>query len=118
MTIDATIWHYPRCSKSRKSLKILKQQDVDITIRRYFDDPPDPETLAETIELLGIKPKELVRTKESLYDELNVNEKSMTDRQWIELMVENPRLIERPVVITENGAVIGRPPARVYDVVL
>ncbi len=115
MSSNAIIWHYPRCSKSRKTLQILEEEGVEVTIRRYLEDPPDAQTLAETIDRLDIAPHQLVRTKESLYGDLDIEEETMTDEQWVELMVNHPKLIQRPVVICDTGAVVGRPPERVHE---
>ncbi len=116
MSIEATIWHYPRCSKSRKTLAILRNQKASITMRDYLEDPPDADTLAEVVELLKIRPYDLVRKSENLYHELDVDAGALSDRDWLELMADNPLLIQRPIVLTENGAVIGRPPEQVHEI--
>ena len=115
MTKKATIWHYPRCSKSRKTLALLEEKDLELTIRNYRDDPPDIETLRQAIQKLEISPAELVRKKDKAYKELEINAGEMTDDDWLELLAENPALLERPIVLTEKGAVIGRPPENVED---
>lgn len=116
MSEKVTIWHYPRCSKSRQTMEILEGEELDIDERRYLDDPPDADTLADVVDRLGIEPRQLVRTKESLYRELDVDEDSYTDRDWLELMAEYPKLIQRPVVLTDAGAAIGRPPEAVREI--
>lgn len=103
-----TIWHNPRCSKSRDALSYLEDKEVDLNIVKYLDETPTKEQLQQTLKLLDISPRELIRTKESLYKELdleNVND----DEKLIIAMVENPKLIERPVIINGNKAVIARP---------
>lgn len=112
----ATIWHYPRCSKSRKTLAILRDQGLDITVRRYLDDPPSSEELADAVDGLDIDAYELIRTKEDRYKELDVDEEAMSDDDWLQLMADNPKLIQRPVVFTDNGVALGRPPENVYDI--
>ena len=116
MTDHATIWHYPRCSKSRKTLALLEAADLTVEIRPYQQDPPDAEQLAIVIERLGISPRELVRRGDKFFKELAIDADSLDDQGWIDLMVEHPRLIERPVVLTDKGAVIGRPPERIKEI--
>ena len=110
MSKVATIWHYPRCSKSRKALALLRDEQAEITLRPYLDDPPDRQTLKAAVQQLGIPPEGLVRKKEDLYAELEVDADSMSDDDWLDLLAEHPKLIQRPVVFTDKGAVIGRPP--------
>lgn len=115
MTKKATIWHYPRCSKSRKTLALLEEKDLALIIRHYRDDPPDLADLREAIEKLEISPAELVRKKDKAYKELEISAGEMTDDDWLDLLAKNPALIERPVVLTEEGAVIGRPPENIEN---
>lgn len=107
------IWHNPHCSKSRAALALLEEAGVAPAVRRYLDDPPDAEELARVLGLLGRHPWELVRTGEDSYRELGMRdwprEPSHT-RRWIAAMVDHPRLIERPIVIEGDRAVVGRPP--------
>lgn len=106
------IWHNPRCSKSRAAMAALEDAGVEPTVRRYLDDPPDAEELARVLGLLGRHPWELVRTGEDAYRELGMADWSREPadtRRWIAAMVEHPRLIERPVVIDGDRAVVGRP---------
>lgn len=115
MSSDVTIWHYPRCSKSRKALALLRDQGLDVTVRRYLEDPPETATLEEAIEELGVAARELVRTHEELYSELDIGDREddMDHGDWIELLAEHPKLLQRPLVFTDTGAVVGRPPERV-----
>ena len=102
------ILHNPRCSKSRAGVALLEEKGVEFEIIKYLDDPLTPDELTTVIEKLGIRPLELVRKNEADYkDELA--DKELSDEEWILAMVENPRLIERPVVINGDKAVIGRP---------
>lgn len=116
MSSTATIWHCRRCSKARKTLAILRDQEVKVTVRYYQEDPPDLKTLADTVEQLGIEPRELVRTKDAKYRELEIDEENFDDSDWLQLLADHPELIERPVVFTEAGAVIGRPPEKVFEI--
>ncbi|WP_281614258.1 arsenate reductase (glutaredoxin) [Flammeovirga sp. SubArs3] len=108
------IWHNPRCSKSRESLNLLKEGNNDIEIREYLKDTPSKEEVTEIINLLGIKPLELIRKGEAIFKE-NFKGKDLSDDEYIQAMVDFPKLIERPIVIKDNKAVIGRPPSLVLD---
>lgn len=103
-----TIWHNPRCSKSRNALAYLQEKGVDLDIIKYLLDTPSKDELKNTLKLLNISAKELMRTKEEIYKKLNLKDETDENR-LIEAMVENPKLIERPVVIKGNKAVIARP---------
>lgn len=112
------IWHNPRCSKSREALGILEDAGVDHDVRRYLDEPPTPERLDEVLSLLGLEPWQLVRTGEQEYGDLGMGawERGPGDRdRWVRAMAANPRLIERPVVIDGDRAVVGRPPQAVHE---
>ena len=110
--MKATIWHNPRCSKSRQTLALLQDQGLEITIRKYLTDPPTAAELGEVLDLLGIEPAAWLRKRESAFAEVGL--KGVTDRQTIlEAMASHPKLMERPVVITETGAALGRPPESV-----
>jgi len=107
-----TIMHNPRCSKSREALKILEESGVNAEIVKYLETPPTKEELKELLKMLGLNARELMRTKEAIYKELNL--KSETNEEaLINAMVENPKLIERPIVIKDGKAVIGRPPSNI-----
>ena len=102
------IYHNPRCSKSRNTLALLEEQGLKVEIVKYLDTPPTKEELKELLLMLGMSARELMRTKEEIYKELGLQE--ITDEEiLIESMVTHPKLIERPIVIKENHAVIGRP---------
>jgi arsenate reductase len=111
---DVTIWHNPRCSKSRDSFNLLEEKGIEADVVKYLDNPPSKEELKEVLKLLGIAPRELMRTKEMIYKELNLKEEN-DDEKLIEAMVENPKLIERPIVIKGGKAVIGRPIEKVIE---
>ena len=110
------IYHNPRCSKSRQGLQILKDKGVDFEIVQYLKTPPTKEELKEIIKKLGIKPIDLVRKNEKIWKE-NYKGKEVTDDEIIEAMVKFPKLIERPIVIKEDKAVLGRPPENILDIV-
>ncbi len=106
---DFTIYHNPRCSKSRTTLALLEERGIEPTIVEYLKNPPTAAELTAIVEKLGIKPQDLVRKGEDVYREKYAG-KSLTDAQWIAAMVKDPVLIERPIVIRGKRAVIGRPP--------
>jgi arsenate reductase len=102
-----TIYHNPRCGKSRNALKVLENAGVEFTIVDYLKNPPDKATLKEVIKKLGIKPGDMVRQKEAVFIE-NFKGKSLSDDEWINAMVQHPILIERPIVIIGTKAWIIR----------
>lgn len=103
-----TIYHNPRCSKSRESVQFLEENNIDFQVVKYLNEPLSESELKEIIGKLGIKPIELVRTKEEIWKN-NYKDKSLTDDEIIKAMHENPRLIERPIVVNGDKAVIARP---------
>lgn len=110
------IWHNPRCSKSRQTMALLTDAGVDLTVRRYLDDPPTAEELREVVALLGVEPWDLVRFGEAVAREQGLKDRPREDADgWIDLMVATPRLIERPIVIDGGRAVVGRPPTNVEE---
>jgi arsenate reductase len=110
------IYHNPRCRKSREGLAIIEKSNKEFEIVRYLDDIPSVETLTEIIKLLGITPIQLVRKTESVWKE-NYKGKELSDSEIIEAMIANPKLIERPIVISNNKAVIGRPPENIIRII-
>lgn len=108
------IYHNPRCSKSRQTLSILEDSGAKPEIIKYLDNPPTKAELKKIVTMLGIKPLELVRKNESVFKE-KFRGKELDDEEWIETMVRYPKLIQRPIVVTGNRAVIGRPPENVHD---
>ncbi|RLA68485.1 MAG: arsenate reductase (glutaredoxin) [Epsilonproteobacteria bacterium] len=103
-----SIWHNPRCSKSRNALKLLEDKNIEIDVVRYLESTPTEQEIKDVLKLLNISPRELMRTKEEVYKELGLKEVE-DETKLIQAMVENPRLIERPIVIKDNKAAIGRP---------
>jgi arsenate reductase len=110
------IWHNPRCSKSRETMALLDEAEVAPSVRRYLDDPPSADELRAVLAKLGMQPWEVVRFTEQVARDLGLKDRPREDPEdWIELLVANPRLIERPVVIAGDRAVIGRPPSNVRE---
>jgi arsenate reductase len=107
-----TIYHNPRCSKSRETLALLEGRGLAPRIVKYLETPPTAAELADLVKLLGIRPEALVRKGEDVYKAKYAG-RTLSDAEWIAAMVEHPALIERPIVVAGNRAVIGRPPERV-----
>jgi len=103
-----TIWHNPRCSKSRASLEVIEQSNIEFEIIKYLDESISISSIEDILRKLDISARELMRTKENLYLELNV-ESIVEEITLIKIMSENPKLIERPIIIKGDKAVIGRP---------
>ena len=114
--MSVTIYHNPKCSKSRQALELLRTKGITPTIVEYIKNPPTVEKLKEILSQLGIAPRELMREKEDIYKELELGILSLSDKDLIDLMVEHPILIERPIVIANGKAVLGRPPEQVLDI--
>jgi arsenate reductase (glutaredoxin) len=110
-----TIYHNPRCSKSRETLKLIEEQGIEPQIVRYLETPPNAQTLDELLNLLRLEPRELIRRKEPEYEELGLDDPSLSRESLIAAMVAHPRLIERPIVVKDGKAILGRPPTRVLD---
>lgn len=110
-----TIYHNPRCSKSRQTLELLKQNNADIEIVEYLKNPPNQSQLKSILSKLAITPQELMRKKEAEYKLAGLDDLNLTDDQQIDLMIANPKVIERPIVVNQNKAVIGRPPENVLE---
>jgi arsenate reductase len=109
---DLKIFHNPRCGKSRNTLAIIKEKGVAVEIIEYLKTPPSIAELKSLIDKLGIETTELIRKGEAIYKE-KYRSSILTDDQWIEIMVANPILIERPIVVKGERAIIGRPPENV-----
>lgn len=112
-----TIYHNPRCSKSRQTLALLEENGIEPDVVQYLDTPPDTDTLRELLSKLGISARQLLRTGEDAYKELNLADPSLSEDALIKAMVANPKLIERPIVVKGSKAVIGRPPETVLELI-
>lgn len=115
-SMSIKIYHNPRCSKSRQTLALLQEQSIDPEIVEYLKTPPSAAELQQVLTLLGLSPRELMRTKEAEYKESGADNQALSDAELIQLMVEYPKLIERPIVISDGKAAIGRPPEQVLDI--
>ena len=113
---DIFIYHNARCSKSCQTLALLEEQGVKPKIIEYIKTPPTVEVLTEIIEQLNFTARDLLRKGEAIYKELNLSNKSLSERTLIEAMCQHPKLIERPIVIHNGKARIGRPPEAVLEI--
>lgn len=111
------IYHNPRCSKSRETLALLQEQGIEPEVVEYLKDTPNADELAELLQKLGIQARQLMRTKETIYKELGLDNTELSEADLIEAMVNTPKLIERPIVVAGNQARIGRPPHLVLEIV-
>ena len=108
------IWHNPKCSKSREALKLLEEKGTSSEVFKYLDTPPSRDEIVALLQKLGITARELMRTKEDLYKELGLA-KVTDEAKLIDALAQHPKLIERPILIDGNRAVIGRPAEKVID---
>jgi len=113
---ELTLYHNPRCSKSRSALELLEGRGLTPTIIRYLETPPTAAELQDVLNKLGIAPRQLLRTGEDEYKQLNLADPDLSDEQLIEAMVAHPRLIERPILVAGNRATVGRPPEKVLEI--
>ncbi len=111
------IYHNPRCSKSRQTLQLIEEKGISPEVVEYLKSPPTAEELKEITQLLGIGPRKLLRTKEAEYTAQGLDNMALDDDTIIEIMVNHPKLIERPIVLDGKRAVIGRPPENVLELI-
>ena len=115
--MSAKIYHNTRCSKSRATVAILEQNDVDFEVVNYLVEPPSEIELKDILKDLRISARELMRKGETKYKELGLSDKSLSEKELISAMLEFPILIERPIVRTEKGVAIGRPPENIIAII-
>jgi arsenate reductase len=111
-----TLYHNPRCSKSRQALELLRARKVEPEIIEYLKTPPSVAELDRILKLLDMEPRELMRRKESVYTDLALDDDSLDRHSLLQAMVEHPILIERPIAVSDARAALGRPPENVLDV--
>ena len=109
------IYHNKRCGKSRDALAILSEKNVEFKVVDYIKNPPTTKELAAILQQLNITPNDLIRKGEAIYKEI-YKDKTFTNAEWIQIMVNNPILIERPIIVNGDKAVIGRPPEKVLEI--
>lgn len=112
-----TIYHNPRCSKSRQTLQLLEQANAEFEVVEYLKNPPTLATLQSIKSKLGLEVRAMMRVKEAEYKEQNLADQNLTDTQLLEAIVATPKLLERPIVVSEQDAKIGRPPENVLALV-
>ncbi|QSX32004.1 arsenate reductase (glutaredoxin) [Shewanella avicenniae] len=113
---DVTLFHNPRCSKSRETLALLEQRGVQVSVVEYLKQPPSAAKIEWLLKQLNISARQLMRTKEAEYQEQNLADERLTEAQLIEAMVATPKLIERPIAINGDQVAIGRPPENVLAI--
>ena len=116
MSDKTVIYHNPRCSKSRAAMELLTEKGVETNVVKYLDSPPDRDTLVDLLMMLRLEPRELMRKGEQEYKDNNLDDESLSRDDLIDLMVKYPRLIERPIVVKDGKAAIGRPIQNIIDI--
>lgn len=111
------LYHNPRCSKSRQTLELLKSKGLEPKIIEYLKTPPSEQELDALLKKLKLEPQDITRTKESVYTELGLKNKQLSRSEMIKVLVKNPILIERPILVTDKQAALGRPPENVLGIV-
>lgn len=114
--IETVIFHNPRCSKSRRTLDLLQARGIDAQVVEYLKTPPDAATLNRILDLLGMQPRDLMRSQETEYAALHLDDPALTREQLIAAMIEHPQLIQRPIVVHNDRAALGRPPEDVLEI--
>lgn len=114
--MGVTIYHNPRCSKSRQTLDLLRERGIEPSVVEYLKTPPSAAEIADILEKLGRTPRELMRTKEAEYKDQGLGDPSLGDGALINAMVATPKLIERPIVLAGGKAAVGRPPESVLEI--
>lgn len=114
--MTVTIYHNPRCSKSRATLELLHERGVEPEVIEYLKDPPSAAVLDDLLRRLGLEPRDLMRRKEPEYAELGLDDPGLSRAALIDAMVTHPRLIERPIVVKDGRAALGRPPESVLEI--
>lgn len=113
---DLTLYHNPRCSKSRGALELLEARGLTPTVVRYLDTPLDPAQLRTLLSQLNISARQLLRTGEDEYKSLNLADSNLSDEHLIAAMAAHPKLIERPILVAGDKAAIGRPPEKILEI--
>lgn len=117
MPHDVAIYHNPRCSKSRETLKLLEERGIKPDVILYLETPPSVDTLQELVSKLGLgSARDLMRKGEEIYKELNLADPAINEQQLLQALADHPRLIERPIVLAQGKARLGRPPEQVLEI--
>ncbi len=116
MTKNVRIYHNPRCTKSRQALQLLEEKNITPDVVLYLQTPPEKQTLINLAKMLGLSARGIMRTKEDIYKEHNLGDTSLSEDDLFQAIVENPILLERPIVISDNKAAIGRPTENILGI--
>ena len=116
LTLNLKIFHNPKCSKSRETLALLKSRGLEPQICEYLLNPPTALELREVLEMLAMQPRDLLRKKETAFRDYSLDDETLSDEVLIKVMIDNPILIERPIVVSNGRAAIGRPPEHVLEI--
>lgn len=116
MSDSIKIYHNPRCSKSRATMELLADNKVNSEVIEYLKTPPSKQELEDILKMLGLEPRQLMRTHEAEYKDNNLADESLSREQLIDAMIQHPKLIERPIVINNGKAAIGRPPESILEI--
>ncbi len=114
--MSVTIYHNPRCSKSRQTLEIIRNKGIEPEIIEYLDTPPSANKMKKLLTMLDMEPEQIMRKSEAIYKELGLKDSKLNKAELIKTLVENPKLIERPIVTNGDKAALGRPPQNVLDI--
>ena len=114
--MTVTVYHNPRCSKSRAAMEYLEENGIEAEVVKYMDSPPDSDGLKKLLTMLGMTPRELMRKHEKVFKEAGLDDPTFTDEELIEAMTQCPSLIERPIIVNNGKAVLARPPETVQDI--
>ena len=114
--MNIEIWHNPRCSKSRETLKLLEEKNISPQVYLYLEEKPNAKMIDDILLKLDLSARELLRKSEDAYKDMNLKDKSLNDQELIKAMVNEPKLIQRPIVIKGNQARLGRPPEQVLEI--
>jgi len=115
--MQVTIYHNPRCSKSRETLALLQDRGITPVVVHYLETPPDAATSRQLMEQLGVSAREMLRASEAAYKELGLHDEALSDAQLIAAITAHPELLQRPIVVAGNKARFGRPPESVLDII-
>ena len=116
MQHEVTIFHNPRCSKSRAALQIVKKLGIEPIIIEYLKNPPTPEKIKLILNKLGVNPRDIMRTKEPVYLEKELNNQDLANEELIDAIAESPILLERPIILVGGKVAIGRPPELILEI--
>jgi arsenate reductase len=111
-----TIYHNPRCSKSRETLALIEDRGIEPSIILYLDNPPDKKTIASLLKKLGLSARDIIRSSEDAYKTLGLKDPDLSEESLLDALVEHPKLLQRPIVVNGNKAAIGRPPENVLGI--